>query len=80
MKQVCAKSGIAPSAVSMGALLCSRFREGAGYGPANERDPALVRRDLAGGYISAETAKRDYGFSDADIDEVMKAVERGETV
>jgi N-methylhydantoinase B len=37
---------------------------GAGYGNPRERDPALVRRDVERGYISAETARRDYGFED----------------
>ncbi|OED40710.1 5-oxoprolinase [Chromatiales bacterium (ex Bugula neritina AB1)] len=54
------------------------FPGGAGYGDASERDPALVRRDLARGYISREVARRDYGFSDADITAVLDAVERGE--
>jgi len=39
-----------------------------------------VKRDLARGYISAATAKRDYGFSDADIAAVEKAVAMGEVV
>ena len=37
---------------------------GAGYGSPRERDPALVRRDLERGYISAEAARRDYGFEE----------------
>lgn len=35
---------------------------GAGYGDPQARDPALIRRDLARGYISPEAARRDYGF------------------
>ena len=53
---------------------------GAGYGRPAERDAQLVKRDLARGYISAATAKRDYGFSDADIAAVEKAVAMGEVV
>jgi N-methylhydantoinase B len=53
---------------------------GAGYGKASERDPELTRRDLARGYISAEVAKRDYGMSDADIQSVLTAVEKGEAM
>jgi len=53
---------------------------GAGYGWPAERDAQLVKRDLARGYISAATAKRDYGFSDADIAAVEKAVAMGEVV
>jgi len=56
------------------------FPGGAGYGRAADRDRDLVRRDLAHGYISAETATRDYGFSDTDVDEVYAAVRRGEAV
>jgi N-methylhydantoinase B len=33
-----------------------------GYGPAAERDPEQVRRDLAEGRISAETARTAYGI------------------
>lgn len=34
---------------------------GGGYGPALDRDVDAVERDLNGGYISRETAERDYG-------------------
>ena len=34
---------------------------GGGYGPANERDPAAVGRDVRSGYVSREAAARDYG-------------------
>jgi len=33
---------------------------GGGYGPARERDPEAVARDVALGYVSAEAAARDY--------------------
>ena len=56
------------------------FPGGAGYGSAKDRDVHLVKRDLARGYISVETAKRDYGLSDADISQVKTAVENGEAV
>ena len=55
------------------------FPGGAGYGDAADRDPDLVKRDLARGYISATAAARDYGLSAADITAVLDAVERGET-
>ncbi len=51
---------------------------GAGYGAAADRDPALVRRDLARGYISADTAKIDYGLSAAEVSAVQEAVKKGE--
>ena len=53
------------------------FPGGAGYGLPDERELALVRRDLARGYISDESAKRDYGLSDGDVAETMAAVKKG---
>lgn len=51
---------------------------GAGYGAARDRDPALVRRDLARGYISAEVARETYGLSAEAVAEVARAVAAGE--
>ena len=34
---------------------------GGGFGPAAERDPESVRRDVREGYVTAEAARRDYG-------------------
>ncbi len=56
------------------------FPGGAGYGKPSERDPELVRRDLARGYISAKVAKEDYGMSDNDIAKILNAVKKGEAV
>lgn len=56
------------------------FSGGAGYGDPSERDPELVKRDFARGYISAQAAKTDYGLSDSDIDEINKALLLGETL
>ena len=56
------------------------FPGGAGYGNPVERDPALVKRDLARGYISAEAARDTYGLSQSDIDAVTAAVKAGEPV
>ena len=56
------------------------FPGGAGYGDPADRDPALVRRDLARGYISAECAMRDYGMTRGDVDAVLDAVRKGEAV
>lgn len=56
------------------------FPGGGGYGEPMDRDPSLVRRDLARGYISAETAARDYGLSDENIRTVEEAVRKGEVV
>ena len=32
-----------------------------GFGPPSRRDPAKVRADVRDGYVSAESARRDYG-------------------
>jgi len=36
---------------------------GGGFGPASARSRADIERDLREGYISPETAQRDYGYS-----------------
>ncbi len=64
--------------VPAGQRVLLAFSGGAGYGNPADRDPALIRRDLAGGYISAETARRDYGISDDEIDAIEQAVARGD--
>lgn len=56
------------------------FPGGAGYGNPSERDPSLVKRDFARGYITAETAQRDYGLTDKDITRIKDAIKRGETL
>lgn len=52
---------------------------GAGYGDPADRAPALVKRDLARGYISAKAAAEDYGLGADEIAAVEAAVARGET-
>lgn len=39
---------------------------GAGFGKPSERDPAAIQDDVLEGYVSAEAAQRDYGFTPAD--------------
>ena len=56
------------------------FPGGAGYGDPKDRDPMAVKLDLARGYISAETARSDFGLDEADIAEVAAAVRRGDIV
>jgi len=56
------------------------FPGGAGYGDPKDRDPGLVRRDLARGYISNDVARDVYGLSSAEIDEINSAVERGDAL
>ena len=66
--------------VAHGRRVVLAFPGGAGYGPVSERDPELVKRDLARGYISAETAERDYGMTQQDIEAVQTAITKGEMV
>ena len=66
--------------VAHGKRVILAFPGGAGYGPASERDPALVKRDLARGYISAEIAARDYGMNENDIAPVQDAIATGDMV
>jgi N-methylhydantoinase B len=51
--------------VPAGERLVIEMPGGGGMGPAAERDPEAVRRDVRLGYLSAEAAKREYGLDDA---------------
>ncbi len=53
---------------------------GAGYGPASERAPEAVKRDLARGYITEQSAAVDYGLTAADIADVQRAIRAGEDI
>ena len=64
--------------VPHGAKVLMAFPGGAGYGPAEERPKAQVKRDLLRGYISAEVAAADYGLSPEEIAEVEAAIRKGE--
>ncbi|MEM6387572.1 MAG: hydantoinase B/oxoprolinase family protein [Pseudomonadota bacterium] len=66
--------------VPHGRKVVMAFPGGAGYGDPSERPKELVKRDLARGYISVETAQRDYGLSEDDISAVQAAVARGENI
>jgi N-methylhydantoinase B len=66
--------------VPHGRKVMMAFPGGAGYGDPTQRDPALVKRDLARGYISAETAAKDYGLSPEDIAAVQAAINKGENL
>ena len=44
-----------------GDILTLRTAGGGGFGRAEERDPALVERDIRHGYLSAEAARTHYG-------------------
>jgi len=66
--------------VHHGARVMLAFPGGAGHGKPSERDPSLVKQDLARGYISADIARRDYGLSESDIASIEDAIKRGETI
>jgi len=64
--------------VPHGRKVVMAFPGGAGYGDPKERSAELVKRDLARGYISANTAQEVYGLSGADVADVEEAVRKGE--
>ena len=66
--------------VPHGGRVVMAFPGGAGYGDPSARPVALVKRDLARGYITAETAARDYALSPEDIAEVAEIIARGDTI
>ena len=53
--------------VPEGRRVQASFPGGGGYGAPGERDRALLRRDLALGYVTPEAAVRDYGLSPAEV-------------
>ena len=75
-----AMNGKGKQFVAHGRRVVMAFPGGAGYGDPAERSIELVKRDLARGYISAETASKNYNLSAADIAEVQAAVARGDAL
>jgi N-methylhydantoinase B len=64
--------------VPHGRKVVMAFPGGAGYGKPADRDDDKVRRDLALGYISPETAEHEYGLSTDDIEKVLRQSKLGE--
>ncbi|MEL6784689.1 MAG: hydantoinase B/oxoprolinase family protein, partial [Pseudomonadota bacterium] len=64
--------------VPHGRVVQMAFPGGAGYGPAQERNRVAVERDLALGYISAQSAKQDYDLSETEIDDILSRAALGE--
>ena len=55
---------------------------GGGYGPPAERDPEMVRRDVAEGYVSSERARDVYGVvldDTGSVDDAATAALRAQT-
>lgn len=75
-----AMNGKGKQFVAHGRRVVLAFPGGAGYGDPSERSVELVKSDLARGYISAETASKNYNLSAADIAEVQAAVARGDAL
>ena len=75
-----AMNGKGKQFVAHGRRVVMAFPGGAGYGDPAERSVELVKRDLARGYISAETASKNYNLAAADIAEVQAAVARGDAL
>ncbi|WP_420860444.1 hydantoinase B/oxoprolinase family protein [Algirhabdus cladophorae] len=65
--------------VPHGRKVMMAFPGGGGYGAPKDRDPDLVKQDLARGYISVEVAQDVYGLSAAAAAEVLKTRDQGET-
>jgi N-methylhydantoinase B len=66
--------------VPHGQRVMMAFPGGAGYGNPADRPVASVKRDLARGYISAQTAATEYGLCAAEIAEVEAATRKGEAL
>lgn len=66
--------------VPHGERVVMAFPGGAGYGDPLERSLELVKRDLARGYISEETASQKYNLSAKDISDIKAKVARGDAV
>ena len=66
--------------VAHGRKVMLAFPGGAGYGDPKLREEDVVKRDLLLGYISAETARRDYGLSEVAIRDVADIIKHGNTI
>lgn len=66
--------------VAHGRKVLMAFPGGAGYGDPKDRPKDQVKRDLARGYISAETAANIYGLDASDIADVQMAVTKGQAL
>lgn len=55
-----------------------RFPGGGGYGEPAQRARALIARDLLHEYVSAEDVTRDYGLTEAEVQELLAEPDRGQ--
>ena len=73
-----AMNGKGKQFVPHGRKVMMAFPGGAGYGDPKDRPLDQVKRDLARGYISPETALNNYRLDAAEIAAVLVAVTKGE--
>jgi len=66
--------------VPHGQIVKMAFPGGAGYGPPELRDPTLVMRDLAMGYIGKEAARSLYGLTNDQIATATAAAMTGDDI
>ena len=60
-----------------GDVLSAHSAGGGGFGDPMERDPSKVRMDVINGYISLESAEKDYGvILDADSHKIIEIKRR----
>ena len=64
--------------VGPGRTVRMAFPGGGGYGDPADRDKAAVARDLANGYITAETAASVYGLNKTEISDILDRAAKGE--
>ena len=64
--------------VGSGRTVRMAFPGGGGYGDPADRDKAAVARDLANGYITAETAASVYGLNKTEISDILDRAAKGE--
>ena len=64
--------------VGTGRTVRMAFPGGGGYGDPADRDKAAVARDLANGYITAETAASVYGLNKTEISDILDRAAKGE--
>ena len=65
--------------LAVGDVIVVHSGGGGGFGEPAERDRTAIARDVVRGYVSRPAALRDYGLSDAELDELVRAYESAHT-
>ncbi|MEO0368314.1 MAG: hydantoinase B/oxoprolinase family protein [Pseudomonadota bacterium] len=66
--------------VAEGERITLGFAGGGGYGEPSQRERSAVKRDLVRGYLSLETARKEYNLSDEELEQVNKAIITGQEI